>query len=53
MENQTYEIENVKVKFSHIYELEKKFNIYDVHLVSSLPKDTHQPIIKLCTKRRI
>lgn len=36
--------------FSHIYELEKEYNKYNVYFKASLPKDTLEPIIILCTK---
>lgn len=36
--------------FSHIYELEKEYNKYNVYFKASLPKDTLEPIIWLCTE---
>jgi hypothetical protein len=36
--------------FSHIYELEKEYNKYNVYFKASLPKDTLEPIISLCTE---
>lgn len=36
--------------FSHIYELEKEYSKYNVYFKASLPKDTLEPIIWLCTE---
>jgi len=36
--------------FSHIYELEKEYNKYNVYFKVNLPKDTLKPIIWLCTE---